>query len=83
MAGQAAAPPRPHSRSIVSRFEASIASGCAGHGVITTPATASPAARAASTVSSVWLIVPEARPRGHHEREPQLDGQVAHEVVRA
>ena len=32
--------------------------GSPGQGVITTPATLSPAARAASTVSSVWLIVP-------------------------
>ena len=32
--------------------------GSPGHGVSTTPATARPAARAASSVSSVWLIVP-------------------------
>ena len=32
--------------------------GSSGQGVMTTPATRRPAARAASTVSSVWLIVP-------------------------
>ena len=33
-------------------------SGCSGQGVIATPATVSPAARADPIVSSVWLIVP-------------------------
>ena len=35
-----------------------MALGCAGHGVSTTARTSRPAARAASTVSSEWLIVP-------------------------
>src|SRR5215207_697563 len=46
------------SLSIVTRLDRSIAAGSSGQGVITTPATRRPAARAASTVSSVWLIVP-------------------------
>ncbi len=41
------------------RFERSISPGEAGHGVSTTALTSSPAARAASSVSSVWLIVPK------------------------
>ena len=48
----------PASRSSVSRLDASIGSGRSGHGVITMPATSRPTARAASTVSRVWLIVP-------------------------
>ena len=43
---------------IVSRFERSSGEGCSGHGVSTTARTARPAARAACSVSSVWLIVP-------------------------
>src|SRR3954469_9346170 len=45
-------------RAIVSRFERSIADGAAGHGVRTTARTSRPAARAASTGSSVCEIVP-------------------------
>ena len=48
----------PPSRSTVSRFDCSSRLGSAGHGVITTASGSSPAARAASSVSSVWLIVP-------------------------
>ena len=43
---------------MVSRLERSMAPGCAGHGVSTTPATSRPAARAHSSVIRVWLIVP-------------------------
>ena len=43
---------------IVSRLERSISVGSSGQGVRTTAATSSPAARAASSVSRVWLIVP-------------------------
>src|ERR1035437_5905025 len=45
-------------RAIVSRLLRWILSGASGQGVRTTPATSSPADRAASRVSSVWLIVP-------------------------
>ena len=48
----------PPIRAIVSRLETSMGDGRAGHGVRTTARTSSPAARAASSVSSVWLIVP-------------------------
>ena len=52
-------PPRPDPRrAIVSRLDRSITLGSGGHGVSTTPATVRPAERAASRVSSVWLIVP-------------------------
>ena len=61
----------------------SIGSGSAGHGVITTPATRRPAARAASIVSSVWLIVPRpvraaittGRPRSTREVADQVGGR--------
>ena len=46
------------SSAIVSRFDSSTGLGASGQGVSTTAATSSPAARAASIVSSVWLIVP-------------------------
>src|SRR6202034_2695499 len=45
-------------RWIVSRLDRTIASGSSGQGVITIPATRSPAATATCTVSSVWLILP-------------------------
>ena len=43
---------------MVSRFERSTTVGSSGHGVSTTRAGSRPTARAASTVSSVWLMVP-------------------------
>ena len=80
--GLQAADPHAGEPLTVARFETSIGSGAAGAGVITTPATASPAARAASTVSSVWLIVPRpVRPRS--PRQPQVDREVAHQVARS
>ena len=48
----------PESVSIVSRLDRSISLGDSGQGVRTTSLTVRPAERAASTVSSVWLIVP-------------------------
>src|SRR5262249_11470537 len=45
-------------RAIVSRLERSRSEGRLGHGVSTTARSSRPAARAAATVSSVWLIVP-------------------------
>src|SRR4051794_26930942 len=50
--------PTPVASAIVPRFERCITVGSSGHGVSTTARTSSPAARAASTVSSVWLMVP-------------------------
>ncbi len=52
----------PPSSSIVSRLDRSIVLGDRGQGVRTTSAISRPAVRAASIVSSVWLIVP--RPGG-------------------
>ena len=43
---------------IASALERCMTLGCAGHGVSTTARTSRPAARAASTVSSEWLMVP-------------------------
>ena len=63
--------------SIVSRLERSIALGAAGQGVSTIPRTSSPAPRAASTVSRVWLIVPEARAGGEHHRQAELPRQIS------
>ena len=45
-------------RSIVSMFDRSISDGSSGHGVRTTAWIRSATARAASIVSSEWLIVP-------------------------
>ena len=55
--------------------------GSSGHGVSTTARTSSPAARAASIVSSEWLIVPRPGPRGDDERQAERDGEVAHVVA--
>jgi hypothetical protein len=46
--------------------------------VSTTARTSSPAARAASTVSSVCEIVPSPGARGDHDRQPERDREVAH-----
>src|SRR4029077_171250 len=48
----------PASCSIVARLDRAITFGSSGHGVRTTQRTVRPAARAASIVKSVWLIVP-------------------------
>ena len=69
------------SRSIASRLERSTADGSSGQGVRTTAATSSPTARAASTVSSVWLIVPRPGGGGDHDRQRQLASEVAHQVA--
>ena len=55
--------------------------GCGGHGVSTTARTSRPAARAASTVSSEWLMVPRPGPRGHHHRPAEVDREVADRVA--
>ena len=69
----------PPIRSTVSRLERARSSS--GQGVITTPTGSRPAARAASSVSSVWLIVPSAGARGDHERQVEVEGQVADQVA--
>ena len=43
----------------------------------TTAATVRPAARAASIVSSVWLIVPRPGARDDHDRQAERAGEVA------
>ena len=65
----------------MSRFESSIGLGSSGHGVMTTPATVSPPARAASTVSSVWLIVPRPGRAAITTGRREVERQVAHEVA--
>ncbi len=51
--------------------------GSSGQGVRTTASTVSPAARAASIVSSVWLIVPRPGEAAIDERQRQVGGEVA------
>ena len=55
--------------------------GCAGHGVSTTPATSTPAARAHSSVIKRVADRAEPRPRRDHDRHAEVGGEVAHEVV--
>ena len=66
---------------IASRLERCMTLGRSGHGVSTTARTSSPAARADSTVSSVWLMVPRPGPRGDDDRPVEVDRQVAHGVA--
>ena len=47
----------------------------------TTAATSRPAARAASIVSSVWLIVPRPGEAAIDQREAEVDGEVADQVA--
>ena len=54
-----------------------------GQGVSTTAATSRPAARAASIVSSVWLIVPRPGEAAIDQRQPEVDREVADQVVAA
>ena len=56
--------------------------GSSGHGVSTTARTSRPAARAASIVSSEWLIVPRPGPRRDDDRQAERDGEVADVVAR-
>ena len=67
----------------MARFERVITDGSSGHGVMTTPATSSRAARAASIVSSVWLIVPSPGRAAMTSRQAERDRQVADRVLRA
>ena len=66
---------------IVSRFELSIGPGSSGQGVSTTQATSRPTARAASSVSSVWLIVPRPGGAATTSGSPSSSGEVADQVA--
>ena len=69
------------SAAIVSRLELSTRLGAAGQGVSTTRRTSSPAARADSIVSRVWLIVPSPGRRGDRQRQPQVASEVEDQVL--
>ena len=69
------------SRAIVSRFESSTGSAPRATASARRRRPRGPRCRAASSVSSVWLIVPRPGRGGDHERQAEVGGEPAHVVA--
>ena len=64
------------------RLERCMTLGCAGHGVSTTARTSRPAGARRLDGEQRVVDGPQPRPRGHHQRPAEVDGEVADRVAR-